>query len=45
MLTSMNNVLDGNDIDAIADSHKYFDYNLNFRDRTQPKPMHVIKIH
>lgn len=45
LLTCMNKTLNRMDIQAVEDSHRYFDYNLNFKDRNMPKPLHVVKVH
>ena len=45
LLQSINHTMAKKDIDAVFDCHRYFDYNLNFRDRTQPKQPHLVKVH
>jgi hypothetical protein len=45
MLNSINNTLALNDVQALSDCHRYFDYNINFIDRTHSKPIHSVKVH
>jgi hypothetical protein len=45
MLNSINNTLARNDVQALRDCHRYFDYNINFIDRTHSKPVHSVKVH
>jgi hypothetical protein len=33
------------DVEAIDDSHKYFDYNLNFKEKSGGKTVNTVKIH
>jgi hypothetical protein len=45
LLNSVNESLGRKDLEAIANMHKYFDYNLNFIDLHGPKPVHPVKVH
>lgn len=45
LLNSMNESLERKDNESIKNLHRYFDYNLNFIDLHQSKPMHPVKIH
>ncbi len=46
LLESINQQLGKRDIEAVNSLHHYFDYNLNFIDRSNPsKPCHVVKVH
>ena len=45
LLNSINESLGKRDVEAVFSLHKYFDYNLNFIDRTTSKPTHAVKVH
>ena len=33
------------DIEALQQNHRYFDYNLNFKDKSSGKTMYAVKVH
>lgn len=49
LLNSINQTLSKKDIESISSLHRYFDYSLNFIDRSGAaiggKPLHPIKVH
>lgn len=45
LLNSINESLGKRDLEAIYYLHQYFDYNLNFIDRSSAKPSHSVKVH
>lgn len=45
LLHSINESLGKRDVESVFNLHKYFDYNLNFIDRSTSKPTHVVKVH
>ena len=45
LLKSLNALNSKKDIESVENLHTYFDYNLNFRDKTLPKQPFVVKVH
>ena len=45
LLRSINDCLGRKDLESISSLHQYFDYNINFIDRTSTKPIHSVKVH
>jgi DNA primase len=46
LLESISDSVTKKDIQSIRSLHRYFDYNLNFIDRTSyAKPTYVVKVH
>eukprot|EP00347_Sterkiella_histriomuscorum_P022054 403331848 len=45
LLYSINDYLGKKDVESVYNLHKYFDYNLNFIDRSAAKPTHLVKVH